>query len=172
MEGDTIARLIAKMVEYETGSPGRVQHFLKVYGFAQAIGRAEKLDERTQAVLEVSAVVHDIGIKPSLEKYGSSAGNYQELEGPGPAAQILDGLGLDEDFAARVCYLIGHHHTYQKINGMDYQILIEADFLVNIFEGELKEEQIRSVMEKYFRTKTGKQFLCSMYLSHGKKEAF
>ena len=32
----------------------------------------------------------------------------------------------------RVAYLIGHHHTYDKIEGMDYQILVEADFLVNI----------------------------------------
>ena len=129
---DTISRLIAKMVEYETGSPSRVQHFLKVYGFAQAIGRMEGLEERTQAVLETAAVVHDIGIKPSLEKYGSSAGNYQEQEGPAPAAQMLAGLGLDQAFVDRVCYLVGHHHTYTNIDGMDYQILIEADFLVNI----------------------------------------
>ena len=162
---DTISRLIAKMVEYETGSPSRVQHFLKVYGFEPAIGRMEGLEERTQAVLETAAVVHDIGIKPSLEKYGSSAGNYQEQEGPAPAAQMLAGLGLDQAFVDRVCYLVGHHHTYTNIDGMDYQILIEADFLVNILEGEMKKEQVRNILEKCFRTETGKRFLCSMYLS-------
>lgn len=165
MENNTIARLMEKMVAYETGCPGRVQHFLKVYGFAKAIGQAEGLEERTQAILEAAAVVHDIGIKPSLEKYGSSAGHYQELEGPGPAAKILEGLGLDEPFIRRVCYLVGRHHTYQGIDGMDYQILIEADFLVNMFEGEMKTEQVRSVLQKCFRTETGKRFLRALYLS-------
>ena len=34
----------------------------------------------------------------------------------------------------RICYLIGHHHTYDKIDGTDYQILVDADFLVNLYE--------------------------------------
>mgnify|MGYP000340972515 FL=1 len=46
----------------------------------------------------------------------------------------------------RVAYLIGHHHTYDKIEGMDYQILVEADFLVNILrQDEEKGEYL------YFR---------------------
>lgn len=36
--------------------------------------------------------------------------------------------------AERVSYLVGHHHTYDHIDGMDYQILVEVDFLVNFNE--------------------------------------
>lgn len=87
--------------------------------------------------LETAAVLHDIGIKISEEKYQSSAGKYQELEGPPVAAVILKKLEFPAPVTERVAYLIGHHHTYDKIEGMDYQILVEADFLVNINEDGL-----------------------------------
>ena len=36
-----------------------------------------------------------------------------------------------EGYADRIAFLISHHHTIDQIDGMDYQILIEADYLVN-----------------------------------------
>ena len=63
-----------------------------------------------------------------------------------------------------ICYLIGHHHTYTNINGIDYQILVEADFLVNIFEGGMTHEAAEKVCENIFRTKTGKQLLKDLFL--------
>ena len=45
----------------------------------KSIGELEALDKNTQYVLEVAAIMHDIGIKISEEKYNSSAGNYQEI---------------------------------------------------------------------------------------------
>ena len=64
----------------------------------------------------------------------------------------------------RVSYLVGHHHTYHDIEGMDYQILVEADFLVNIYEGDMQQSEIVSVREKIFRTRTGKELLDTMFL--------
>lgn len=37
----------------------------------------------------------------------------------------------------RICYLVGHHHTYVNVDGIDYRILLEADFLVNAYEDEM-----------------------------------
>ena len=34
----------------------------------------------------------------------------------------------------RVTYLVGHHHSPEQIDGIDYQILIEADYIVNASE--------------------------------------
>ena len=65
----------------------------------------------------------------------------------------------------RVCWLIAHHHTYSNIQGMDYQILVEADFLVNAFEDEVDIDAIRTVRERLFRTKTGTKLLDLLYLS-------
>ena len=47
---------------------------------------------------------------------------------------MLCALGYDEAVIDRVLFLIAHHHTYTGIEGEDYQILVEADFLVNLFE--------------------------------------
>lgn len=156
--------LINEMISYYTKDPRRVNHFLKVFSFAKSIGELEKLDEDTQDILEVAAIMHDIGIKISEEKYNSSAGNYQEIEGPPVAREILSRFSFNQEFIDRVCYLIGNHHTYSKIDGIDYQILIEADFLVNIYEDEIKITQIQSIKDKYFKTKAGIEFLTNLYL--------
>ena len=58
---------------------------------------------------------------------------------------------------------MGHHHTYQNITGADYQILVEADFLVNIYEDELPAENIRIIKQCIFRTPTGIRLLEDMY---------
>ena len=152
------------MCRYEAGCPERVQHFLKVYAFCQVIGRQEGIPAPVQQILETAAIVHDIGIRPSLKKYGSSAGAYQQIEGPAEAKKMLEELHYPAQMIERVSYLVGHHHTYQDIRGLDYQILVEADFLVNMFEEHMDAEQIRGVREKIFRTRTGKDLLDQMFL--------
>lgn len=152
-----------KMMEYYTGDPRRVNHFLKVFGFAKAIGAGEGLCARTREILEVAALTHDIGIRNSEAKYGSSSGEHQQIEGPPEAKALLRGLGADEDLIARVCFLIAHHHTYQDIDGPDYQILVEADFLVNAYEDKLSPDAIRAFERKVFRTETGKALLHTLY---------
>lgn len=152
------------MVEYYSGDAKRVAHFMKVYSFAKTIGESEGLDGRTQEILEIAAAVHDIGIKPAEEKYNSSAGKYQELEGVEPARKMLAELGADSGMIERVTYLVEHHHTYSNIDGIDYQILVEADFLVNAYEDNLSKQAIVTMRDKIFRTKTGTKFLEEIYL--------
>jgi len=155
--------VVEEMINYYSSDSRRIQHFLKVYGFAKAIGEVENLPAQLQEILEVAAVVHDIGIKVSEEKYQSSVGEYQQLEGPPIAQAMLKRLGYEETFIDRVCYLIAHHHTYKNIDGLDYQILVEADFMVNISEDEMKPDMIQSIKEKIFATKTGLEFLTRIY---------
>ena len=153
--------LFKAMVNYYAGDPHQIQHFIKVHSFAMRIGLAEQLNEETLCVLEVAAIVHDVGIKASMEKYGSSSGKYQEAEGPAIAKSLLEKLRYPQDIIDRVCYLVGHHHTYDGIDGIDHQILIEADFLVNIYEGNMGKDAIISLLRKVFRTTTGTR-LCSI----------
>lgn len=152
-----------EMIKYYAGDVKRINHFMKVHGFAKVIGEGENLDENTMFTLETAAYVHDIGIKMSEQKYNSSAGKYQEELGPAEAETMLKKLGFDEDVIKRVSYLVGHHHTYSNIDGIDYQILIEADFIVNIFEDEIEADSIKSIREKIFKTETGKKILDNMY---------
>ena len=77
---------------------------------------------------------------------------------------LLRSLGYPEPFVDRVCWLVGHHHTYGNIQQMDHQILVEADFLVNAYEDALSEQAIRNVLSTLFRTETGKHLLKTMFL--------
>ena len=61
-----------------------------------------------------------------------------------------------ETVIQRVSYLVGHHHTYTDIDGMDYQLLVEADFLVNLFEEGALPETREDVFRRIFRTESGK----------------
>ena len=157
-------RLILAMIRYDEGDPQRIQHSLKVYTFATLIAGREGIDPNEKHVLETAAIVHDIGIHVSEEKYGSSNGKYQEQEGPAEAEKLLrDVGGYSEDQISRVKYLVGHHHTYDHIDGDDYQILVEADFLVNLYEDQLDADAVKNAEEKIFRTETGLQILHDMF---------
>jgi hypothetical protein len=113
-------------------------HTLKVLAAAEKIADAEKIPEgflRQAAVL--GCIFHDIGIPEAQKKYGSIDGPYQEKEGPAVARHLLGGLGVRPDILERVCYLVGFHHTKDRVDGVDFQLLWEADFIVNVEEKNL-----------------------------------
>lgn len=155
--------LTAAMMEYDAADPKRIQHFLKVYELARTIGLLEGLDKKTQFILESAALLHDIGIHKAQEKYGSCAGKYQELEGPPEAAALLKRLDWPDEETQRICFLIGHHHTYTGIDGPDWQILVEADFLVNLYEDGESEETIKNAYERIFKTENGRRLCRYMF---------
>ncbi len=159
-----LANLLDSAISYNTIDPRRCAHLVKVHGFARTIGLLENLDAQTQFTLEAAAIVHDIGIRVCEQKYnGRCSGDLQQIEGPAVARQLLANLGFPETTIERVCYLVAHHHTYTNIDGLDYQILVEADFLVNIYEDEMTEEAIEHVKTKIFRTEAGKRLLNAMF---------
>lgn len=158
-----IDRLYMEMIRFYQGDPRHIQHFVKVHSFSRLIGQAEGLDEEQMYILEAAALVHDIGIKIGMEKYGRSDGKTQEQEGPAAAREMMTRLGFRENVIKRVEYLVGHHHTYKDIDGLDYQVLVEADFLVNYFEDDLDKEHIRKSAEKIFKTETGKKIVKEMF---------
>ncbi len=155
------AQLVDAMKEYFGEDVRRINHFIKVYSFAQKIGSLEKLDEKTYDILCTAAIVHDIGIKPAEEKYGAGncGGKLQEQLGPKPAEEMLRRLGYDEQTIERVCYLIAHHHTYEGVDGIDLQILLEADFIVNADEDALSSKAASKALNRFFKTSSGKNIL-------------
>lgn len=161
---NTKDRILLKMTEYEKGCPERIQHFLKVHEFARLIAEGEGMETEAREILEIAAIVHDIGIRPSLEKYGSDRGELQEKEGPAKARELFrDFPELTDAAVDRICYLIAHHHTYAGVDGLDYRILIEADFLVNAFENRLEKPAVESIRKQIFRTEIGTRLLTVMF---------
>ena len=139
--------LASRMVAYNAGDPKRIQHLIKVHYFARMIGLAEHVDEVTQLILEAAAIVHDIGIRICEQKYGVCDGKHQELEGPDEARKLLTDMGtFSEAQIERICWLVGHHHTYDSIN-----------------EDNLPADAICKVREKIFKTSAGRALLDTMF---------
>ena len=160
----SVSDLFLKMVDWSNGNRHDISHFLKVHGFARAIAESEQLSEKEQMIVETAALIHDIACPLCREKYGNTDGRLQEKEGVLLAERFLEGTGLDEDAVDRIVFLVGHHHTLKGIDGMDWQILVEADYLVNADESGYSKANIENMLETVFKTKTGKHLLRSIYL--------
>ncbi len=158
-----VRSVLLNMARYFGNDVKRINHAMKVYAFAQILLEGENIPDDLRRITELAAILHDIGIKEAERKYNSSAGHYQEMEGPAIARQILSECSISGEVADRVCFLVGSHHSYHKIDGPDFQILVEADFLVNIHEGCIKPDAAPSVVNKYFKTKTGRGLAASIY---------
>lgn len=156
-------QLFLGMIHFDAGDPKRIQHFTKVHSYARLIAESEQMPASDLFILEAAAYVHDIGILVAERKYGHQNGKLQEQEGPVAARELMTSLHFAEPVIERVEYLVGHHHTYTNIDALDYQILVEADFLVNLYEDGAKEETVLSVRKKIFRTQTGTKILNDMF---------
>lgn len=158
-----ISDAIEKMIDFYKGDLHDINHFLKVWAFAKNIGEQEGLDARTQETLELAAVVHDISRPLCREKYGDTNGKHQELESAPLVAAFFAGEDCDAD-VERISWLVSHHHTYTDVDGMDYQILLEADFIVNAGESGYSRSAIESAKKQFFRTSAGLRLLNRIYL--------
>jgi hypothetical protein len=125
----------------------------------------ENLPSEQLFILEAAAYVHDIGIKVAEERYGKGncGGKLQEQLGPEPASILLKKCDFTSEQISRISYLVGHHHTYTNIDGLDYQILVEADFLVNLYEDECSPDAIHSAYQTIFKTNSGKRICQIMF---------
>jgi HD superfamily phosphodiesterase len=143
----------------------RIHHAGEVLAYAKKIMEGEGVDSATRKIVTITALLHDVGIKAAELKYHSSAGRYQEIEGPAIVRAILTSHNEPEELIQRVAYIVGGHHTAKKNDGLDFQIIWEADLLVNMEEEGLgnKPDQLAQVIAKNFRTPTGLQIVSDRF---------
>ena len=159
----TVSEIMAKMISFTQGNIHDIDHLVRVWAYAKLIGELERLDAETQYVLEVAAITHDIACPLCREKYGNTNGKHQEEEGAVMVRAFLKDSGMSNDQMERVSYLVGHHHTLSNIEGIDYQILIEADYIVNAEENGYTEDNIKNAMSKIVKTKSAVQLMRSIF---------
>lgn len=158
-----VDQLIAAMKDEFGDDQRRITHAVQVLAYAEEIMRAKPADPR---VVYAAAVLHDIGIQQAERKHGSAAGKFQELEGPPIARRIMTELGLDAETITHVCRIVGSHHSAGDIDTIEFRILWDADWLVNI-PGEYPNadpDRLRSLIEKVFKTETGKAIAIRLFL--------
>ncbi|TAN59146.1 HD domain-containing protein [bacterium] len=154
--------LILEMEKYFGPDQKRINHAKKVLGFAEQLLEKENADP---LVVIAASVLHDIGIHKAEEKYKSSAGNYQEIEGPPIARGIMEKLHLKNEVIEEVCEIIAHHHSPGEVNTLNFRVLYDSDWLVNLkdeFDAQDKERLDR-IIEKVFLTNTGKDLARRIY---------
>jgi len=153
--GDGLKKVEQAMKEYFGADQRRIDHALRVTGFA---GEILAHEPGVREVVIAAALLHDIGIREAERKHGSSAGNLQELEGPPVAREILSSLGYDEVLIGEVCSIIASHHSPGEVETDNFRIIWDADWLVNIPDevGLDDEKRVREIIGKVFQTKTGR----------------
>jgi HD superfamily phosphodiesterase len=157
-----IAQVRTAMENYFGTDSRRIAHALRVTDHARQL--LEKEPGNRELVL-VTALLHDIGIPEAERKYGSPAGNLQEIEGPPVARGILEEFGYDESFIAEACAIIASHHSPGEVETDNFRIIWDADWLVNLGE-ELSfdnEGELRQAIGRIFMTTTGKQLAEQIY---------
>ena len=152
--------LLDEMESHFREDTKRINHAKKV------LSHAEKLLEKEHGadlnVVYAAAILHDIGIHEAERKHGSCAGRFQEIEGPPIARKIMKGVGMQEENIKEVCDIIAHHHTPGKINTLNFRILYDADWLVNIKdEYDIKDKE---KIKKIFLTDAGEKLAKKIYL--------
>ncbi len=144
-----MSALISLLIQHNTGNPEKVNHILKVCSLARAIAIEEGLSDDKILTIEVAAAVCDIA------DTGAESAQVSDM--------LLLNLGYERSFIEKVHNLIVKNASYEDIQGIEYQILAEANFLVKAFEKRLDKESIVEVLNTVFKTKCGKQYLCDMY---------
>ena len=161
--GDRIAQVQAAMEEYFGDDSRRIDHALRVTAYACQL---MEMEPANPDLVVATALLHDIGIREAERKYGSSAGNLQESEGPPVAREILSRLGFNEPFINEVCEIIASHHSPGEVDTDNFRIIWDADWLVNLGdECDLSDqEKCGKIIAKTFMTGTGKRMAKEIYL--------
>ncbi len=148
-------RVAQEMKRYFGEDQKRINHAMKVAKYAEDILKIEGGDP---LVILAAAYLHDIGIKKAEEKYGKSSPELQEKEGAEIAREILMKLNIQRTIIDEICDIISHHHHPRQKETLNFQIIYEADLIVNFEEGEFESKEIfNEIIEKSFKTQTGKR---------------
>lgn len=153
-------RVVREMKHYFETDSKRIGHAERVAYYAGEINRYEQGDA---AVILTAAYLHDIGIKNAERKHGSSSPEYQHLEGPPVAQEILERLEADPELIEEVCDIIGHHHhpRQQEKETRNFKVLYDADLIVNLEEKQEEspspKDHLEKIIRKSFLTDAGRK---------------
>ena len=127
-------RVAKLLVDYFGNDFRRITHALEVLKYAEEI--MEDTESCDHDVLVASALLHDIGIKRSEEALGYNNGKTQEEFGPPVAGELLKSIDFPGEKIAKVCEIIGNHHSPSRHDYVELRILKEADRIVNNLESD------------------------------------
>jgi len=158
-------KLIDQMKKIFVEDEKRVEHALAVLNYAEQIHSVEGGDP---LIVRAAAILHDIGIREAERKHSSSEGRYQEIEGPPIAREILAKFDLDEAVVEHVCKIIANHHSAKDIDTLEFRIIWDADWLVNIPTDfpNANKEKLQQIIDKTFKTQKARQIAIELFIEN------
>ena len=145
-------KLIREMKDVFGEDNNRIEHALAVLNYAE---RIQAVEGGNPLIVKAAAILHDIGIREAEQKYGSSQGKYQQIEGPPIARKILQKYNIDTASTEHICEIIAKHHSAKNIDTTEFQIVWDADWLVNIPVDFKDTDNPEQLINKVFKTKEG-----------------
>jgi HD superfamily phosphodiesterase len=124
------------LVDYFGNDFRRITHALEVLKYSEK--NMENTPNCDYEIVIASALLHDVGIKPSEENIGYNNGKTQEEYGPPVAEALLTSIGFPNEKTIKVCEIIGNHHSSSRYDYAELKLLKEADRIVNKLESEWK----------------------------------
>jgi len=156
-------KLIEEMKTIFGDDQKRIEHALAVLDYAEQIQNVEGGDP---LIVRAAAILHDIGIHEAEYKYGSSAGKYQEIEGPLIAEEILKKYDISAEAIEHICRIIANHHSAKDIDTIEFRIVWDADWLVNIPTefANASNEKLQEIIDKTFKTDEGRRIAAELFV--------
>ncbi len=162
---EPVYRLLRAALQYEKGHSRRSRHILSVLGLCELIADGESLSQEAREIIFAAAILHDIPIRYCKEVYGDACQENQRREVGKLVPEFLQKAGYPPEAAEKVLPLVLCHHCYEETIDSLLQILMEADLLVNLLEGEPISSDFA---RHFFKTKTGRELLDGMLSENGK----
>ena len=128
----TRAKISRVLINYFENDDQRIEHAFRVLYHSENV--MKKYDGYDEEVVIACALLHDIGIKISEEKYGYNNGKTQEELGPDIAEELLLSIKFPPEKIEKVKEIIGNHHSPSRYDYPELEILKEADKIVNVVE--------------------------------------
>ena len=92
----------------------KIRRFVNVYTLAKSIGELEKLPAVTQEYLEIEAITYNID-SPN-----------EDISKSDFLKDMMKKLSIDYDIIDRVTFVVENFYDFDRITGLDHQILLEA----------------------------------------------
>ena len=157
--------VLQAMITFDAGDAKRIQHFLKVYTYATLLGRQEGLHAEVQQTLELAAILqrHRRSM-PLRRSTGALPASTRKKRGQHRRASCSKkSLASPIPWSSASATSSAIITPIKMSMGADYQLLLEADFLVNAYEDALSPKAILAFREKVFRTASGTAMLNAVY---------
>ena len=107
----------------------RITHALNVLKYAEIL--MDPQQEYDYDIVVASALLHDVGIKPSEAELGYNNGKTQEQYGPPVVEKLLQSIDFPPEKIKIVSEIVGNHHSPSRYDYPELSLLKEADKIVN-----------------------------------------